>query len=281
MTHHRGNGQPDVPAVRGAISAFAEKGNKHCQNLGLFVDRLNPKIDPNNHKVKDERLKQITGFTPALEGYGDALTRIEKAVRASGPCEVFEIKATSRLLMGTGNASVFEFGCQLNQPWGVPCIPGSSLKGLLSSWLSREYGGPWKRGAGVEKSDAQVELFGGKRENASDDAHYSGSIVFHDAWLIPSVCPDNKSMTWFEGEIVNPHYPGYYSGTGMPTGMENPTPAKMAAIKPGTSFRVMVQGPEQYLGVVREEMLKALANEGIGGKTTLGYGRFALGDRRT
>lgn len=244
----------------------------HCSNLGLMVNRLNPQVDPGDSAIKDAALMRMESFRMKAQGYEAALERFRKGVAASGDCEIFEVETNTRLLLGTGNASVFEFGCHLNHPWGVPFIPGSSLKGLLSSWLARQYGDKWRRYEGAKKADAQVELFGGVRNLPADPRSYVGTLVFHDAWLVPS--PAKEKESWFVSDIVTPHHMAYYQGKSLPSGMEDPVPAKMAALRPGLRFRVMIQGPEDHRALAKDELIKALEKEGIGGKTAVGYGRF-------
>ena len=256
---------------------------ERCENLAFRVARLNPQIDDwlkSEHGAKDKGLEDMAGFSLPAEtakAYRQSFFKWKEAVGVAGDCEVFEIEALTRVLMGTGNASVFEFGFQLNYPWGVPTIPGSSLKGLVSSYLARHGGKSWSRHPtkiGV-KSDAQVELFGGIRDEEKGGESYAGSLIFHDAWLSPWEKRGNRG-DWFDNDIITPHHAKYYGEKGaLPSGMEDPVPVKMAALRPGLTFLVVIQGPEAYRKLAREVLLEALEEEGIGGKRAVGYGRFA------
>jgi len=260
-----------LPARREAHDGFPVKA---CYNLGLKVERHIECIDgidePKEHKAKEKALEMMAGFEMSeadAAPYRSAFARWEKAVTAAGDCENFEISSRSRVLLGTGNASVFEFGFNLNYPWGVPYIPGSSLKGLLSSYLSR-HDSNWKRDKTnpAVKSDFQVELFGGIRENG--DESYSGILRFNDAWLLPA------RTHWFEPDIINQHYKSYYRGEKAPDGTENPFPDKIAAFRPRLTFLVCIQGKKDCREFAKKHLLQALDEEGIGGKTAVGYGRF-------
>jgi len=255
-----------------------------CHNLALRVAKLNQNIDDWNekeHVAKDKALEFMESFqfpSDSATAYKKSFERWKNAIQSRGDSEIFEIQASTRVLLGTGNASVFEFGFNLNYPWGVPYISGSSLKGLVSSYLSRHGGKEWRRENGTAvKSDAQVELFGGVREKEYKDKNaYVGALIFHDAWLAAWPSKEKKnSGDWFDADIITPHHSSYYGGKGLPDGTESPIPIKMAALRPGLTFLVCIQGPEEYRAFVRKILLEALQEEGIGGKTAVGYGRFA------
>ncbi|OEU65715.1 MAG: type III-B CRISPR module RAMP protein Cmr6 [Desulfovibrio sp. S3730MH75] len=246
-------------------------------NLALKINRLNKAVDiksEKGHDNKDLALEQMERFRlqpDSISAYKSALSRWKRAVGMRGDCEIFEIKSTSRVFLGTGNASVFEFGFNLNHPWGVPYISGSTLKGAVSSYLARKGGEDWKRIDSSLKSKAQVELFGGMPEGETKS--YSGMLVFHDAWLCPWGRRQDKG-DWFDKEIITPHYPNYYRENGAPTGMDDPIPIHVAALCPGLRFQVVLQGPKDYRDFAKKVLLELLASEGIGGKTAVGYGRF-------
>lgn len=247
------------------------------QNLGLAVSKLNPTVDEwerGEHEQKDSSLRSMASFKlekSAVEAYRLAFENWKRAVDSRQDCESFDIIASTRVLLGTGNASVFEFGFNLNYPWGIPYIAGSTLKGAVSSYLARHGGQDWSRTKGALKSNAQVELFGGILDR--DGKSYAGLLTFHDAWLCPWQNRNNKG-DWFDEDIINPHYPEYYRGNRLPDGTDNPIPIKIAALCPGLRFRVTIQGPEEYRNLAKSVLIQLLEEEGIGGKTAVGYGRF-------
>ncbi len=265
-------------AIRQACRGFGGAG----ENLALRVGRLNPRIDDwesGEHEAKDAALDLMASYRfpqEAARAYRQSLARWKRAVESTGDCEVFEIEARTRVLLGTGNASVFEFGFNLSHPWGTPYISGTSLKGLVSSYLARHGGKNWWRSSedASLKSDAQVELFGGVREkSAGTSKAYAGSLIFHDAVL--AAWTPRSNGDWFDLDIITPHHPGYYGEKRLPDGTESPIPIKIAALCPGLKFLVAIQGPREYRTFARKILLAALEEEGIGGKTSVGYGRFA------
>jgi CRISPR-associated protein Cmr6 len=51
-----------------------------------------------------------------------------------------EVELLSRLLVGHGTQSPTEVGLTTHRTWGVPVVPGTALKGLLSHYVDAVYG---------------------------------------------------------------------------------------------------------------------------------------------
>ena len=247
----------------------------NCSNLGLRLDKLNKEIDDpglQEHDAKDSALLAMESFKfndSAKQVYSYSFSEWRRIMQSQKDTECFEIKSLTKVLLGTGNASVFEFGFNLSKPHGVPYISGSSLKGLVSSYLEKKGDDSWwKSNQNTEKSAYQVQLFGGHLE----DKDYIGSVHFYDAKLFPG------SQNWFVKDIITTHYQKYYgdaTNDRLPDGTENPIPIKMTALDAGLKFFVVLQGEESERKFIKQVLLEALENYGIGGKTAVGYGRFA------
>ncbi|QTA80251.1 Putative CRISPR type III-B/RAMP module RAMP protein [Desulfonema limicola] len=266
-----------IEALRTVHSHFISADHIYDgHNLGLRLDKLNPKIndddDEYKYNYKDSILEIMSNFRMSSENYRSyhyAFFKWKEIIEKQENCLCFDISSITKVLSGTGNASVHEFGVNLNKPWGVPYISGTTLKGLVSSYLAENGGLDWGKNENSIKSINQVELFGGKID---DDANsYIGSIVFNDAWLYPE-----KDKSWFVIDIINVHNKKYYRGERLPDGTENPVPVKIAALKPDLKFFVSIQGEEKQLNFVKSILKKALIDNGIGGKTSIGYGRFEI-----
>ena len=262
-------------AIRTAHN-FLQNSAISGDNLGLLLDKLNSEIDTlSNHDAKDNMLQIMSAFSmnsSLMESYEYAFRQWSKILKKKDDCEFFDISSISKSLIGTGNASVHEFGVNLNKPWGVPYISGSTLKGLVSSYLFKNGGKQWwKSDKDNTKSDFQVELFGGSRKDKDDDNSYCGSIVFNDAWIYPV-----NNQKWFVNDIINVHYQKYYGEIRLPDGTEDPIPVKIAALQSQLKFFVTIQGEEKERKFIKSILVKALTEDGIGGKTSVGYGRFEV-----
>ncbi len=248
-------------------------------NLALRLSKFNADIDNHGeHEQKELMLDTLCAYAMSREqksSYEYAFNHWQTLMQSHSETLSFNIKSTTKCLLGMGNASVHEFGVSLNHPFGVPYISGTVIKGLLSAYLAKHGGDAWyKSPKDSKKSDLQVELFGGDLEQNNETKSYIGSVVFNDAWLIPT---NNK---WFVPDIINVHHQSYYSQKRLPDGIENPIPVKLAAMSPDLEFFVSLQGDDEAINFLLPVLEKALIEEGLGSKTATGYGRFELTQSR-
>lgn len=172
-----------------------------------------------------------------------------------------------RLHLGLGCADVLETHVTLHRVYGVPYIPGSSLKGAALAYA--------KRCNDIIDEPLRAFLFG----SADTDADQAGAVIFHDAWWIPPGQPgaDSRARTPLHAEVVTVHHPKYYGSQGKDpaTDFDNPTPNPQVAVRGAFLFAVEGDPDDAALGL---ELLKRVVTEwGIGGKTGSGYGYFVAG----
>ncbi len=95
-----------------------------------------------------------------------------------------------------------------------------------------------------------------------------GEVIFFDAFPVEDVK--------LKMDIMNPHYPQYYSGNEAPADWQNPNPIKFLTVK-NTKFQFYLASRDKTLLKDAEKLLKnALKEHGIGAKTALGYGIFNI-----
>lgn len=264
-----------MQAIRTSHKIFIPDQMKKGDNLALRLSKFNSHMDCHGeHEQKNKMLEMLCSFSmnkEQQESYQYAFDRWKTLMQKRQDCLGFTIKSSTKCLLGMGNASVHEFGVSLNYPFGVPYIPGNTIKGLLSSYLARHGGDDWYKNAkDSKKSDLQVELFGGDIEQESKKNTYIGSVVFNDAWIEP------LNDKWYVPDIINVHHQSYYAEKRFPDGIENPMPIKIAAMAPGQEFFVSIQGNDDAVKFLLPVLENALREEGIGSKTATGYGRFEL-----
>ena len=173
-----------------------------------------------------------------------------------------------RLIIGLGGEHVLETNMTLHHIYGIPYIPGSAVKGVLRHWWFQELQeekefindkGEVDEDEAMKDSDYLVYLktFGSQKQR--------GRVKFLDAY------PDEVQ---FATDIMNPHYPDYYSGTKPPTDHQNPIPIKFLTVEK-TTFRFVFMGKDQtHLDVLKSRFQDALEIKGVGAKTAVGYGYF-------
>jgi Uncharacterized protein predicted to be involved in DNA repair (RAMP superfamily) len=234
---------------------------------------------------------------PKVEGYA-----IEK----------FRLKTAYRLVIGAGYPSFIENGFLFHHVYGIPYIPGETLKGLaravfilsvveamkgkfdpskieevLSEEAEKEIS---EEAKGIlhqipEKINIILDnytienpvetfrkIFGSKKRR--------GQVIFFDAYPV-----DFNPSEHFEADIMNSHYGRYYQADEAPADWLSPTPIHFLALKEGIVFEFslglaplepMEDDEEKLLLETARKLLEVgLENFGVGSKKRKGYGWFS------
>lgn len=179
---------------------------------------------------------------------------------------VFHAKLISRFITGIGQSHPNEIGMCFDHTLGIPYIPASSLKGAVRFSNAvrlaglKEFSG--KDSFNDEDDSLTLSMFGGIAAK--------GEVVFLDAYPIKAP----KMIT----EIINPHYGNYFDPndkTDYPDDHHNPVPVKFLAVESGTEFcfRCVFEKNEEIRKRAEQVFLDAFGN-GLGAKTSIGFGRF-------
>lgn len=247
---------------------------------------------------KDEKMniKKMNIFQQEKENFGNLFSKKASQIadRQTDAAENFfpntgQLHSTAfkpewRFVTGLGGHSVYETGITLHHIYGIPYIPASSIKGVLRSWIIHEIFGN-NEGKAISESELFCKVFGcpssifvesEKRNYTSilEKAH-RGKVTFFDAFPLKSPI--------IEPDIMNPHYPEWYSGKPgkAPVDTDNPNPVFFLTVK-DTPFQFLIGSKtwnletekfwnDQSLGWWLEN---ALSEHGIGAKTAVGYGYF-------
>src|ERR1019366_5514576 len=148
--------------------------------------------------------------------------------------------------------------------YGIPLIPGSALKGLCRNYVTSEKAEHASKR--IEEDDPIIQcIFGTPNQ--------SGTVLFFDA--LP-----------FEGkatlalDIINVHYPDYYSEGKTPSNDQRPNPLLFLTVT-DTTFAFALAPRNQQREEQKNDVLtavqwlqEALQAYGVGGKTSAGYGYF-------
>ena len=144
--------------------------------------------------------------------------------------------------------------------------PGSALKGL-AAFYARNFleDAGWRADATGAPGPAYRTLFG--------DTTLAGCVTFYDAYYIPGSAPDGKVL---HTDTITVHHPDYYqAGSAAPADWDSPTPVPFISatgaylVALGGADAAWVEAGLTILGL-------ALAELGIGAKTSSGYGRMSL-----
>lgn len=248
--------------VREEIKA-AFRFSDNSVNPGLLLQKglleANPEknSDGKSDNKKTGHLEEIVKL-PASSEYKRAFNRWFDLTKDENRFSQTAMTLENRLLIGlTGNAAL-ETGCSLSRNYGMPYIPGSSVKGVVRAWANQHLAG---------HSDELEQLFG--TADSEQPYRVSGLVTFHDAWWIPD--PVKKEHKPFVLDVVTTHHQAYYNGNqAEPSDKDSPIPNHLLAVQ--GSFLFVLEGEPAAIELCQTIVEKALADNGIGAKTAAGYG---------
>ena len=179
-------------------------------------------------------------------------------------CEIKAINAVTkiakthgRMIVNLGADSVAEVSIALHHTYGIPYIPGTALKGLAAHYANSNLGDAWKK-----NSDFHQAVFGTGKA--------AGYVTFHDALFVPD--SSNKPL---QKDVVTGHHQDYNKGDNVPPA-DWDRPTIIPFISVNGKFLIAISGDENVKPVAMEILLLALLHEGIGAKTSSGYGRMVF-----
>jgi CRISPR-associated protein Cmr6 len=256
-------------------------------NVGLWLDKFllgdeQLKERQRGQKQEDQPkqllVKDVATAIKTSELYRAFYDRWEASLRNDEQTLLAQAKVEGRLAIGLGDDGVLETSITLHHTYGVPYIRGSALKGLAAAFARKRLGEMWKaegyrNGKWKEVSPAYKVVFG-----EMDDAGY---VTFHDALYVPPD-PGHKEQA-LHADIMTVHHPKYYRGTeengelSSPADWDEPTPVPFLSAT--GSYLIALSAPkgcEEWAQAAFDILKLALAEEGIGAKTSSGYGRMKL-----
>jgi len=246
------------------------------------------------------KIEYIRSFTKILERKEHSKPTKLDGIRQDS----FRLKTAYRLVIGAGYPSFIENGFMFHHVYGIPYIPGETLKGLartvfilsvaeavkeetklseIEEELSEEAEGisqqiPKK--ISIILDDYTIEnpvetfrkIFGSKKRR--------GQVIFFDAYPV-----EFNPSEHFEADIMNSHYGDYYQSGKAPADWLSPNPIHFLALKEGIDFEFnlglaplepMEDNEEKLLLETARKLLEVgLKNFGVGNKKRKGYGWFS------
>ena len=178
-----------------------------------------------------------------------------------------------RLVVGLGREHVQETSMTFHHIYGVPYIPGTAVKGVLRHWwlqLLKDDSDFLKQHPNFvnkkDEIDESIALEDFVFRSIFGSQEQQGKVQFLDAYPTKAVN--------FATDIMNPHYPDYYSGSKPPTDYQNPIPINFLTVEK-TTFRFTFLAKEQNtLDKLKNRFHDALEMKGVGAKSSVGYGYF-------
>lgn len=235
-------------------------------HAGLWLDKFifNQESKGGQEKKdtpKTALVKEVARI-PVPESYGKFFERWKTALKHL-KARTGTATAQGRMAIGLGDESVLETSVKLHHTYGVPYIPGSALKGLAASYARNRIGGVWAKG----KHNHAYNIVFGRTEEA-------GYISFHDALYIPALAAGQP----LRSDVITVHHPDYYANKNKPPAdWDDPNPVPfLSATGEYLVALSAIPGCEMWLAQAWKILERALREEGIGAKTSSGYGRMEL-----
>lgn len=251
--------------------------------------------------------KNICSLTDADQKRMKALLDRQYAVQATLPIEqslCMEAVATAPFTTGLGNEHPLENGFAFLNPYGLPYLAGSGVKGVLRTAARELAEGEWgdtrcwsvvyppsNRKGFPRQALSVIDLLFGLESEDGGDEHLRGALQFWD--VIPQVAGDRLTV-----EIMTPHQSHYYQqkGNGTHGGVISPhesgapVPISFLTIPPRSGFAFFVGCDIQHLErtapvlakdgawkhLVQDVLELAFGWLGFGAKTATGYGAMAI-----
>jgi len=239
-----------VALVRKKVDAPFRSSN--CINPSLLLEKGLLSLDGENSKK--EHLQKLVAL-PASAEYKTAFNRWFDLTGDDSRFQQAAFTLKNRLLIGMNGNAGLETGCCLSRNYGMPYIPGSSVKGVVRNWANSNL---------KAFSDDIEELLG--TDDSEQPSRISGTVTFHDAWWIPK---DGGKP--FVLDVVTTHHQAYYNGSqDKPSDTDSPIPNHLLAVQ--GSFLFVLEGEPEAVQTCQRMLEEALEHNGIGAKTAAGYG---------
>lgn len=241
-------------------------------NAGLWLDKLITDQSRENKKARHTLVVDVAGIAEP-ENYRAFYEYWEQSLREYG-ARCVGAKVSGRVIVGLGSEGVLEASVALHRTYGVPYVPGTALKGLAAAFARHHCGEEWQKGSSFYRV-----VFGD-----TDDAGY---VTFFDALYVPgSGVKDARGTAralW--PDVMTVHHQEYYreeksGGRGdinPPADWDDPNPVHFLSAT--GEYLIALAAPascEGWRDRAFDILCQALLYEGVGAKTSSGYGRLII-----
>lgn len=268
-------------AVTNSISTLL-KQRQGCDSWNLYLDKFSfqrdgepeAKTESLNKAINCYTSKSTSHLSSAMQSTCGWLAALKK--QHSTRFRSVLLYNQSPLILHIGRASVLEnVGIYCDRSTGLPVIPGSGIKGVLSTWATWEanqnddlsFPAPdkWIVQRKDYMSDYGRRIFGC---DSSAGSEHAGDLIFVGAY------PKNLPVLGLD--LVNPHHDE------IGNVKIRLTPSAFLCIQPGTQWEFVFYARPgttdavTLLDTTERWLRECLEQLGLGAKTAAGYGRFSV-----
>lgn len=269
-----------------AIPAYLENVNLSTASPGLRFGMYLGIWDEDYRIIKNKEgsLSQSMHFNPSdielIRALVERQSVLAQSVESTDQLFILDGTATSPFTTGLGNEHPLENGFAFLDPYGLPYLPGSGVKGVVRQAACELASEDWGETKGWDTTVLNT-LFG--MEGRDDEAYQRGALMFWD--VLPRVKGDNLRF-----DVMTPHQNHYYLKNESPHESGQPNPITFLTIPDGSGFSFHVQCNQAYLehnnpALSENNQWKTLLGEafehafnwlGFGAKTSVGYGAMRV-----
>jgi CRISPR-associated protein Cmr6 len=245
--------------------------------------------DENKSAALKRALKLGSRDLALMRAVADRQSAAAAAQAAAGHLLRLDALCIAPFTTGLGNEHPLENGFAFLNPYGLPYLPGSGVKGVLRQAAHELHNGDWGDSKGWTQ-DAITYLFGLKSDDG-DKNHQRGALSFWD--VLPQLPGDSLQV-----EVMTPHQSHYYQqrsdaksgGSATPHDSGQPNPIHFVTVPPRSRFAFHVRCDVPLLArhakdlaeggrwqvLLRGAFEHAFAWLGFGAKTAVGYGMMEI-----
>lgn len=230
----------------------------------------------------------VVAMGQAFTALNQKLVERQKAAAAllieQGAMLTLHARAVAPFTTGLGNEHPLENGFAFLNPYGLPYLPGSGVKGVLRQAARELIGHHW--GSHQGWTDGAIDALLGKTGDTTDAEGATelqrGALTFWD--VLPQIEGDALQV-----EVMTPHQSHYHQNGATPHESGQPNPIHFLTVPPGSKFAFHVHCDLAFLARLSPELAddgawQRLLNAafvhafqwlGFGAKTAVGYGAMA------
>ena len=227
--------------------------------------------------AKTTALNSVLSF-PDFKKQIEALSVRQNGLATALQEQVLTLPAVSisPFMTGTGMEHPLENGFAFLNPYGLPYLPGSSVKGVLRRTAELLVAGEFNGETHGWNQQVITALFG-LEPGKGEDNSARGALIFWDVLIEPKDCKLGI-------DILTPHFSHYYFDSKTPHESGSPNPVPFLVVPPGAKFVFHVQCIPALIADVAlrnnwKTMIKIVLEHafdwlGFGAKTASGYGQL-------
>ena len=294
----------EVRALRQRGMDYAIQQLRHRENKPM------PGLWDKNDFAAKQAWKQVIALSDRdKDTAGSILARQRQlALNSAGAVLSIAARSIAPFTTGLGNEHPLENGFAFLNPYGLPYLPGSGVKGVLRQAARELASGDWGDPKGWTKEPihqikvgrdlvdlSPLDVLFGRESVNGDSRHVRGALTFWD--VIPQIKGDALAV-----DIMTPHQSHYYQqrrdrkagDSTSPHDSGQPNPISFLTVPAGSDFTFHVTCDLAHLerlapDLSRENRWKTLlaaalehafAWLGFGAKTAVGYGAMLSESQR-